>query len=109
MRVLLDQCTPIAIREYLTNHEVKTARQQGWSTISNGALLKAAEDAGFEVLVTTDTHLMDQQNLEHIKLAIVVLSKNRWKFMQEAMDSIVKAVDSSKPGLTWVEIPTPRE
>ena len=109
MRVLLDQCTPVAIREYLTNHEVKTAREQGWSTISNGALLRAAEDAGFEVLVTTDTHLMDQQNLAHVRLAIVVLSKNRWKSIQEAMDSIVNTVDSAKPGLTWVEIPTPQE
>ena len=106
MRVLLDQCTPLAIRKSLTKHEVTTARQQGWSTLSNGDLLKAAEDAGFEVLLTTDTHLRNQQNLAHSKLAIVVLSTNRWKSIQASVNSIVQVVDSARPGLHWIEIPT---
>jgi len=109
MRVLLDQCTPAAIRKYLTKHEVKTAREQGWSTFSNGDLLRAAEEAGFEVLLTTDTHLIDEQNLRNVKIAIVVLSKNRWRSILAAMDSVVGAVNSAKPGLFWVEIPTAGE
>ncbi len=109
MRVLLDQCTPATIRKYLTKHEVTTAREQGWSALANGDLLRAAEEAGFEVLLTADTHLINEQNLKNAKLAIVVLSKNRWRSILAAMDSVVDAVNSAKPGLTWVEIPALEE
>jgi hypothetical protein len=53
---------------------LKEARAQGWDTLSNGDLLKAAEEAGFEVLLTTNTNLPHQQNLKGRKLAIVILS-----------------------------------
>jgi len=55
MRILFDQGTPVPIRRALENHTVKTARQQGWSTLLNGDLIRAAEKAGFDVLLTTDT------------------------------------------------------
>jgi len=52
---------------------------------SNGDLLKAAEEAGFEVLLTTDTNLPHQQNLKGRKLAIMILSKNRWSLVRPIM------------------------
>ena len=48
MRVLFDQGTPTAIADFLVGHTIRTTRQQGWETLSNGDLLQAAEDAGFE-------------------------------------------------------------
>lgn len=65
MRVLLDQCTPAPIRSYLTKHQVSTAYEQGWGTLLNGNLIKAAEDGGFDVLLTADSHMMKQQNLSN--------------------------------------------
>lgn len=53
MLVLFDQGTPVPIRPFLVGHTVKTAAAQGWSTLSNGNLMNAAEGAGFEILVTT--------------------------------------------------------
>lgn len=50
MLILFDQGTPVGIRHALTQHSVKTAREEGWSTLLNGELLRAAEEAGFEVL-----------------------------------------------------------
>ena len=38
----------------LSGHTVHTAQSKGWDTLNNGALLNAAEDAGFELLLTTD-------------------------------------------------------
>ncbi len=64
MRVLFDQGTPTAIADYLSEHTVRTTKQQGWETLSNGDLLTAAEGAGFEVLVTTDNNIAFQQNLK---------------------------------------------
>jgi hypothetical protein len=47
MLVLFDHGTPRGIARALQGHSVKEARAQGWGdTLSNGELLKAAEDAG---------------------------------------------------------------
>ena len=73
MRVLFDQATPLPIRAHLDQHVVSTAFAQGWDTLKNGELLTAAEQAGFDVLLTTDKNLRNQQNLKDRKIAIVVL------------------------------------
>ena len=43
VRVLFDQGTPVPLRNYLPEHRVATAAEMGWSTLSNGELLDAAE------------------------------------------------------------------
>lgn len=73
MLILFDQGTPVGIRDSLQGHVVKTARQQGWSTLLNGELLRMAEEAGFDLLLTTDTNLAHQQNLSDRRIAIVAL------------------------------------
>jgi len=57
MRVLFDQGTPDPLRKSLTQHNVSTAYEKGWSKLRNGALLDTAEREGYEVMVTTDTNL----------------------------------------------------
>jgi hypothetical protein len=52
MRILFDQGTPLAIRDALQGHSVRTAYEQGWSALPNGELLRLAEEAGFDVLLT---------------------------------------------------------
>ena len=106
MLVLLDHGTPRGIARALQGHIIKEAKAQGWDTLSNGDLLKAAEEAGFEVLLTTDTNLPYQQNLEGRKLAVVILSKNRWSFVRPMMQQMADAVNAARPGTcTIVEIP----
>jgi predicted nuclease of predicted toxin-antitoxin system len=108
MRILLDQGTPVAIRDALQNHSVETANAQGWSTLTNGELLRIAEQAGFEVLLTTDSSLPHQQNLRGRKLAVVILTKNRWVLIKPRMKQIAAAVNSAKPGTySVVDIPGP--
>lgn len=102
MRIIFDQGTPVAIRDALQNHFVRTANAQGWSTLTNGELLRVAEQAGFEVLLTTDTNLPDQQNLRGRKLAVVILTKNRWTLTKPRMKEIVAAINSAKPGTSSV-------
>jgi hypothetical protein len=77
MRILFDQGAPVPIAAYLREHSVRTARQEGWDTLANGDLLRVAEAAGFEVLLTTDNSLAYQQNLQGRKIAIVVITLNR--------------------------------
>ena len=106
MLVLFDQGTPIGIRSQLSEHAVETARERGWSTLTNGKLLESAEQAGFQVLVTPDKNLIYQQNLAGRKIAIVALGQNRWKLIQPTLGQIAKAINEAKPGTyTLVEIP----
>src|SRR5579864_3850500 len=103
MLVLFDQGTPIGIRDSLPGHRVRTAAQQGWSTLLNGQLLQAAEHAGFDVLLTTDTNLQFQQNLEGRKLAVVILNRNKWKLIRRVLPQIAAAVLAAKPG-SWTVV-----
>ena len=106
MKILFDQGVPVPLRRYLSDHSVDTAYERGWSRLSNGDLLDAAEQAGFELLVTTDQNLRYQQNLTHRKLAIVVLSKGRWRLIKERLPEIAAAVAVASPGtVTEVQIP----
>lgn len=54
MRILFDQGTPVEIATFLANHTIRTTRQEVWETLANGDLLRAAEEAGFELLLSTD-------------------------------------------------------
>jgi len=54
MRVLFDQGAPVPLRALLTKHIVATVYEFGWSRLENGELLRQAENAGYEIFVTTD-------------------------------------------------------
>jgi hypothetical protein len=74
--------------------------------LENGELLRQAEAAGFEVLVTTDKNLSYQQNLEGRKLAIVVLGLGRWSLIKRYVARVAEAVHAAPPGsFAKVEIP----
>ena len=74
--------------------------------MSNGALLAAAEAAGFDVLVTTDQNIRYQQNLAGRKIAIVVLGKGRWRLIRPMMTQVAAAVNPAYSGsYTEVDIP----
>ena len=105
MRVLFDQGTPDPLRRALTAHVVSTAYEMGWSVLSNGDLLDAAE-AQFDAFVTTDQNLCYQQNLAGRRLAILVLPFASWPKLHSHVPSIVSAIDGLKPG-DYVELALP--
>jgi hypothetical protein len=108
MRVLLDQATPVPIRPFLIGHTVRTAAQEHWDTLKNGDLLIAAEEAGFDVFLTTDRNLRYQQNLMGRNIAVVIIGVQQWPALQPHVALVVAAVDVATPGsITEVEIPRP--
>ena len=72
MKILFDHCTPRPLRRYLTGHEVKTAYQMGWDRIVNGKLLSLAE-VQFDVFLTVDQNIPDQQSMQGRAIAVIVL------------------------------------
>ena len=106
MLVLLDQATPVPIRPFLTGHTVRTAAEQRWAQLGNGDLLNAAEQAGFDVLLTTDKNIRYQQNLTGRTIAIVVLGHPQWPALRPHIARVVAAVNAARPGsYTEIEIP----
>ena len=102
MRVLFDQGTPVPLRDYLPEHKVATAAEMGWSTLSNGELLDAAERE-FDLLVTTDQALRTQQNLSKRKIAILVLRFASWPRLKPNAEIIASRVTTVRSG-EYVEI-----
>ena len=98
MKVLLDEDLPHNLRLHLISHEVSTAAYLGWNGLKNGALLKAADEAGFEALLTGDQNLSYQQNLTDRRIAILALSCQEWRLMQSHLTVILAALDRATPG-----------
>jgi hypothetical protein len=107
MFVLFDHCTPQGIARYLLGHTVKPARRLGWAQLTNGDLLKAAEEAGFDVMVSADKNIRYQQNLSGRKIA-VVLSRSRWSLVEPVVGEVVAAVNEATVG-SYVEVIIPEE
>lgn len=98
MKILFDQGTPAPLRRLLHGHAVTTAYECGWASFSNGDLLDAAEQAGFDVLVTTDQNLRHQQNLTGRRLAIVVIRSTSWPRIRTRVADIQAVLDTMTPG-----------
>jgi hypothetical protein len=106
MLILFDQATPVPLRPYLKGHTVRTAAQQGWDRLKNGDLLEAVEDAGFDMLLTTDKNMRYQQNLVGRKIAVLVLGQQNWSLLLPHVQLVVDAVNAITPGnYAEVEIP----
>lgn len=106
MLVLFDQGTPVPIRPFLKQHTVQTTAERGWDTLENGELLKAAEAAGFDVLVTPDKNIRYQQNLALRTIALIVLGNPQWPVLRLHVQRVVAAVNAARPGsYTEVQIP----
>jgi hypothetical protein len=97
MRILFDQGTPVPLKQRLPEHQVETAYELGWSRLTNGELLAAAEGR-FDVLVTTDRSLRYQQSLSGRKLAILVLPTTSWPKLRGLVQNIASSLVSLKPG-----------
>ena len=86
MRILFDEGTPVPLRRFLTDHGVATAYERGWSCLTNGDL------------ITTDTNLRYQQNLQGRGLAILVLTTTSWPRIRQATERIVAAITQIEAG-----------
>jgi len=106
MLILFDHSTPAPLRYALKGHAVVEAIERGWDRLANGALLDAAEAAGFELLLTADKNLRYQQNLAGRKISIVALGNAQWPVLRRYVERVVLAVNAATPGsVAKVEIP----
>ena len=73
MKLLLDENINPRFMHYLSvEHDVRSVRYMGWLGRVNGELLTLARDE-FDVLITLDQDIEDQQNLTAADVAVIVL------------------------------------
>jgi hypothetical protein len=98
VKILFDANTPAPLARFLRGHQVVRADELDWQGLDNGALLLAAEEAGFDLLITCDQNVPYQQNLNSRKLAVVILSSNHWPTLRRVAAQIGTAVDFVQTG-----------
>lgn len=99
MRILFDHGTPAPLARHLRGHDVTFARSMGWERLRNGDLLKAAEQAGFEMLLSVDQGIRYQQNLTARRIAIVVLAgSSKWHRVRLCIEPIGAGIDGATEG-----------
>ena len=99
MRVLLDECVPRKLKRELTEHQVLSVTERGWSGIENGELLALAESE-FDVFLTVDQNIQYQQTLKASTIAIILLRarNNRLKTLLPLMPEVRDALTKMKRG-----------
>jgi predicted nuclease of predicted toxin-antitoxin system len=100
MKILLDECLPLDFRQSFDDHETHTVQWAGLKGKKNGELLRMAELAGYEVLLTVDQGIPHQQNLAGRKISIILL-RSRTSQIEELLllvEAILTALDSIQPG-----------
>ena len=100
MKILLDHNLDRRLKNHLDDYETATTQESSWADVLNGELLNLAEENGFDVLLTADTNIKDQQNLTNRKIAILILRafNNRLTTHTQMIEDIRKALSQIQPG-----------
>jgi predicted nuclease of predicted toxin-antitoxin system len=91
MKILLDENLPTKVRyDFGEGYEVKTVKDMGWLGKKNGELLGLAAFNGFDIFITLDKNLRNQQNLNKIELKFILLlaTDNKHQTLQPYMDKL---------------------
>lgn len=100
MRILFDHCVPRAAFREFADLPSDHASRLGWDHLSNGALLSAAEKAGFTVLVTIDQGIPAQQSFKGRQISVLIIRANPMNIaaIRRGVKEIYAALGSLSPG-----------
>jgi predicted nuclease of predicted toxin-antitoxin system len=106
MKILLDECVPVQVRNALPSHEVHSATDSQWRGLSNGELLRLAEQQGFTLFVVADKNMRYQQDLSGRGIAVLELWTNHRPTLERHFQHISAAVERMAPG-QYLELTAP--
>jgi predicted nuclease of predicted toxin-antitoxin system len=101
MKILLDECLPLDFRHSFPNHDAHTVQWAGLKGKKNGELLRAAEGAGYDVLLTVDQGIPHQAPGDR-KLSIILIrsATNQIEDLLPLVPQILRVLDSIHPSRT---------
>ena len=97
MRILLDENIPAKLKLDLgQEYEIRTVRDMKWLGKKNGELLGLAAFNGFDIFITLDKNLKNQQNLDKVAIKFIVLlaRDNKHQTLQPYVDKIKSILKS---------------
>ena len=97
MNILLDECVPWPIHHLLAGHQCTTPQRRGWGGTKNGELIGRAEEE-FDLFITSDQNIRYQQNLTRKRIAILELSTNDLRRINNAAIILCTAVHEISAG-----------
>ena len=102
MKILLDECLPLDFRHSFSRHEAHTVDWAGLKGKKNGELLKAAEAAGYDVLLTVDTGISHHQPPAGRRLSIILIRSqtNQIEDLLPQINAISRALEEIHSGQT---------
>ncbi len=98
MRLLFDECIDERLRHLFSDHDCQTARFANLAGLKNGRLLDAAEALGFDVLITVDQNIPDQQNLTQRRISVIILCGSTNRDLIPLVPATVLALTSIRHG-----------
>ena len=103
MKILLDECVPFKLKSKLASHRVYSVKMMAWAGIKNGELITLA-DSQFDIFITIDKNLSYQQNLNRIRMAIVLISvsNNKLNTILEKSDSLNRLISDMEPSKFYI-------
>jgi predicted nuclease of predicted toxin-antitoxin system len=99
MRILLDECMPRKLGRELVGPEISTVAQMGWTGLKNGALLSKAVGQ-FDVFLTVDRKLPNEQKLSTYAIAVVVLrcATNDINDLRKLVPEVLEVLPKARKG-----------
>jgi predicted nuclease of predicted toxin-antitoxin system len=106
LKILFDEDVPRKLARCLPRHEIHTvgARVEStlvgmqWGGIKNGALLTLIEREHFDVFLTGDKNMDNQQRLKGRPFAVLIMSAINWPVIRPHLHKISDALDEAQPG-----------
>jgi hypothetical protein len=108
VRILIDECLPIQLRNFFPGHDAVTVMHIGWRLLRNGELLARAEAGAFDVFLTADAGIPKSHDIAGWHLAIVVVPTNRRSFLTAMEGAIRNTVEPAAPGQCVFISPEPK-
>jgi hypothetical protein len=99
VKLLLDECVTRHVRLDFPGHEVHTVEDAGFKGLENGDLIRAAAGI-YDVLITVDRNIPDQQNIADLSISILVLAakRNSYAFLKPLLPVALKTLETIQPG-----------
>lgn len=79
-----------------------TAFPHEWKQLSNGKLLDAVEQQGFQILITNDKNIPYQQNISKRAIAVLVLPTNHLRLVLALATAISAATRMTELGKSFM-------
>lgn len=100
MKLLLDECVPEDLKEFIFGHTVSSTAEMGWKGIKNGELMRRAADAGFEAFLTADKNIQYQQNIGKYQLSVIVFNvyRNTLTELRKKIPSLYELLPTTEKG-----------